>query len=38
MVGTNAAQVALGMGARVTVIDINLERLRYLDACAARAA
>ena len=30
-VGTNAAQVALGMGARVTVIDINLDRLRHLD-------
>ncbi len=30
-VGTNAAQIALGMGARVTVIDVNLERLRYLD-------
>ncbi len=30
-VGTNAAKVALGMGARVTLLDINLERLRYLD-------
>lgn len=30
-VGTNAAQMALGLGARVTVIDLNLERLRYLD-------
>ena len=30
-VGTNAAQVALGMGAHVTLLDINLERLRYLD-------
>lgn len=30
-VGTNAAKVALGMGARVTVMDINLDRLRYLD-------
>ncbi len=30
-VGTNAAQVALGMGARVTVIDTNLDRLRYLS-------
>ena len=30
-VGTHAAQVALGLGARVTVIDINLDRLRYLD-------
>ncbi|MBX6341050.1 MAG: alanine dehydrogenase, partial [Thermomicrobiaceae bacterium] len=30
VVGTNAAQIALGMGATVTVIDINIERLRYL--------
>ncbi|MBN1401292.1 MAG: alanine dehydrogenase [Anaerolineae bacterium] len=30
-VGTNAAQIAVGLGARVTIIDINLERLRYLD-------
>ncbi len=30
-VGTNAAQIALGMGARVTIIDTNLDRLRYLD-------
>ncbi len=30
-VGTNAAQVALGMGARVTIMDVNLDRLRYLD-------
>ncbi|MEO1439049.1 MAG: alanine dehydrogenase [Chloroflexota bacterium] len=30
-VGTNAAKVALGMGAHVTMLDINLERLRYLD-------
>lgn len=30
-VGTNAAKMALGMGARVTLLDINLERLRYLD-------
>jgi len=30
-VGTNAAKVALGMGARVTILDINQERLRYLD-------
>ncbi len=30
-VGTNAAQVALGLGARVTVIDLNLDRLRYLE-------
>lgn len=30
-VGTHAAQIALGMGANVTLLDINLERLRYLD-------
>jgi alanine dehydrogenase len=30
-VGTNAAKIAVGMGARVTLLDINLERLRYLD-------
>jgi len=30
-VGTNAAKVALGMGANVTLLDINLERLRYLE-------
>lgn len=29
--GTNAAHVALGMGAHVMIIDINLERLRYLN-------
>lgn len=31
VVGTNAAKVAAGMGARVTMLDVNLERLRYLD-------
>ncbi len=30
-VGTNAAQVALGMGANVTLLDLNNERLVYLD-------
>ena len=30
-VGANAAKIALGMGARVTMLDINLDRLRYLD-------
>ncbi|MDH4944159.1 alanine dehydrogenase [Sulfurimonas sp. C5] len=29
--GTCAAQVAAGLGADVTIFDINLERLRYLD-------
>jgi alanine dehydrogenase len=31
VVGSNAAQIALGMGARVTVVDLNLNRLRQLD-------
>ena len=31
IVGCNAAKVAAGMGARVTILDINLERMRYLD-------
>lgn len=31
VVGTNAAQVALGMGAHVVIVDINLDRLRYLS-------
>jgi alanine dehydrogenase len=31
VVGTNAAQIAIGMGASVTMLDINLDRLRYLD-------
>jgi alanine dehydrogenase len=31
VVGTNAAQMALGMGANVTIIDRNVERLRLLD-------
>jgi alanine dehydrogenase len=31
VVGTNAAKMALGMGAQVTVLDINIERLRYLS-------
>lgn len=30
-VGTNAAKIALGMGAAVTIIDSNLDRLRYLS-------
>lgn len=29
-VGTSAAQIALGMGAQVTIVDIEVERLRYL--------
>ena len=31
VVGTEAARIALGMGAAVTIIDINLERLAYLE-------
>ncbi|MCL5046766.1 MAG: alanine dehydrogenase [Actinobacteria bacterium] len=31
VVGTNAAKVAMGMGANVTLLDISLDRLRYLD-------
>ncbi len=30
-VGVNAAKVALGMGASVTMLDINHDRLKYLD-------
>ncbi|WP_159882260.1 alanine dehydrogenase [Paenibacillus puerhi] len=31
IVGTNAAKVALGMGANVVIIERNAERIRYLD-------
>ncbi len=31
VVGTNAAKIAAGIGARVSVIDINPSRLRYLE-------
>jgi len=31
VVGTNAAKIAAGMGADVTIMDNNLQRLRYLD-------
>ena len=31
VVGTHAAKMAAGLGARVSIMDINLERLRYLD-------
>lgn len=30
-VGTNALQMAIGMGARVTILDTNVDRLRQLD-------
>ena len=29
--GINAAKVALGMGANVIILDVNLDKLRYLD-------
>lgn len=31
IVGTNAARMAMGLGASVTILDTNLSRLRYLD-------
>ncbi len=31
VVGTHAARVAAGMGAQVTVLDLSLHRMRYLD-------
>ena len=31
VVGTNAARIAAGLGARVEIFDVNLDRLRYLD-------
>ena len=31
IVGTNAARISAGMGANVTIMDINLDRMRYLD-------
>ena len=31
VVGTNAAKVAAGLGANVVLMDVNLDRLRYLD-------
>src|SRR5699024_6219403 len=31
VVGTNAARMALGLGANVTIIDVNVDRLRYLE-------
>jgi len=31
VVGANAAKVAAGLGAQVYILDVNLERLRYLD-------
>lgn len=31
IVGVNAAKIAAGMGAKTTIMDINIQRLRYLD-------
>jgi alanine dehydrogenase len=31
VVGANAAKIALGFGAKVTIVDVNLNRLRQLD-------
>jgi len=31
VVGTNAAKIAIGLGADVTIIDLSLERLRQID-------
>lgn len=31
IVGTNAAKMAIGLGANVTIIDVNADRLRQLD-------
>src|SRR5579872_2253556 len=31
VVGTNAARIAIGLGAKTTLIDVNLNRLRELD-------
>ncbi|GIW87362.1 MAG: alanine dehydrogenase [Isosphaeraceae bacterium] len=31
VVGSNAARVAAGLGANVYILDVNLDRLRYLD-------
>ncbi|MGH2316451.1 alanine dehydrogenase [Planococcus sp. SE5232] len=31
IVGTNAAKMAIGLGANVTILDVNMDRLRQLD-------
>ncbi|MGZ3815964.1 MAG: alanine dehydrogenase [Bdellovibrio sp.] len=31
VVGTNAAKMAIGLGASVTILDVNIARLEYLD-------
>jgi alanine dehydrogenase len=35
--GVNAARMATGLGAEVTILDVDLERLRYLDLAMANA-
>ena len=37
VVGTNALQMAVGLGARVTVFDRNIDRLRQLDKAGPRS-
>ncbi|HYW35983.1 MAG TPA: alanine dehydrogenase [Balneolaceae bacterium] len=36
IVGVNAAKIAAGMGANTTIMDINMNRLRYLDDVMSR--
>jgi len=36
VVGTNAARMAAGLGANVVVMDVNLDRLRHIDAVMPR--
>lgn len=31
IVGTNAAKMAAGLGAQVTILDVNMDRMRYLN-------
>ncbi|HEY3297333.1 MAG TPA: alanine dehydrogenase [Armatimonadota bacterium] len=31
IVGSNAAKIAAGIGANVTIMDVNIDRMRYLD-------
>lgn len=31
IVGSNAAKIAMGLGANVTILDVNVDRFRYLD-------
>lgn len=36
IVGVNAARIAAGMGANVTIFDVNMSRIRYLDEVMAK--